>query len=216
MKRSNGPLVWGALLILAGVVFLLQNFGLIDLGALWGGFWALAFLAGGVAFLFTYLRNNEQWWALIPGFTLMGLGTLIGLGVVNDDLAGRFGGPLFLGSIGLGFWAVYLVRREQWWAIIPGGVLWSIAVMLLMQPLMGDENMVGIMFFGMALTFVLVALLGQPRGKMNWAYIPAGVLFLLGIFMSTGWVQWLTIAFPVALILGGVVLLFRSVRREDR
>ncbi len=214
MKRSNAPLLWGALLILAGVFFLLQNFGIIDLGALWGGFWALAFLAGGGVFLVVFLRDNEQWWALIPGFTLLGLGTLVGLGVVNGELAGAYGGPLFLGSIGLGFWAVYLVRREQWWAIIPGGVLWSLAAMLIMQPIMGDENMVGVMFFGMALTFVLVALLGQPRGKMNWAYIPAGVLFLLGIFMSTGSVQWLAYVFPVALILGGAFLLFRSMRRD--
>lgn len=216
MKRTNAPLLWGALLILAGVFFLLQNFGLIDLGALWGGFWALAFLVAGVVFLGVFLRDNEQWWAFIPGFTLLGLGTLVGLGVVNGELAGTYGGPIFLGSIGLGFWAVYLVRREQWWAIIPGGVLWSIAAMLFMQPIMGDENMVGVMFFGMALTFVLVALLGQPRENMRWAYIPAGVLFLLGIFMSTGSVRLLTIVFPVALILGGVVLLFRSVRRNER
>jgi hypothetical protein len=170
----------------------------------------LAFLAGGVAFLLVFVRNSEQWWALIPGCTLLGLGTLIGLSVINDDLAGRFGGALFLGAIGLGFWAVYLARREQWWAIIPGGVLWSIAAMLIMEPVMGDENMVGVMFFGMALTFVLVALLGQPRGKMNWAYIPAGVMLILAVFLSAGSAQWLGYIFPAALIIGGIFLLFRN------
>ncbi|MBX7234577.1 MAG: hypothetical protein K1X65_09355 [Caldilineales bacterium] len=210
MKRTNAPLLWGALLILAGIFFLLQNFGLIDLGALWGGFWALAFLAGGVAFLVVFVRNSEQWWALIPGCALLGLGALIGLSVVNDNLAGRFGGPLFLGSIGLGFWVVYLVRREQWWAIIPGGVLWSIGAMLIMEPIMGDENMVGVMFFGMAVTFVLVALLGQPRGKMNWAYIPAGVMLILAVFLSAGSAQWLSLVFPIALIVGGGFLLLRN------
>ncbi len=49
---------------------------------------------------------------------------------------------------------------------------------------------------------------------MSWAYIPAGVLFLLGIFMSTGSVQWLAYVFPVALILGGDFLLFRIMRRD--
>lgn len=211
MKRSHAPLLWGAVLILAGIVFLLQNFGVIDLGALWGGFWALAFLAAGVAFLILFWRDGEQWWALIPGFTLLGLGMLVGLGVVNGALAARFGAPLFLGSIGLGFWAIYLARREHWWAIIPGGVLWSIAAMLIMQPLVGGETMVGVMFFGMALTFVLVALLGQPRGEMKWAYIPAGVMLILAVFLSAGSARWLSIVFPAALIIGGGVLLVRNV-----
>lgn len=102
------------------------------------------------------------------------------------------------------------MRREQWWAIIPGGVLWSIAAMLIMEPIMGDENMVGVMFFGMAVTFVLVALLGQPRGKMNWAYIPAGVMLILAVFLSAGSAQWLSLVFPIALIVGGGFLLLRN------
>lgn len=210
MKRTYSNLIWGALLILAGVVFLLQSFGFINLNAIWGGFWALAFLVAGLAFLIVFLRDNEQWWALIPGFSLLGLGTLVGLGLINDALASKFGAPLFLGAIGLGFWAVYLVRRENWWAIIPGGVLFSIAAMIGLEPILGDTAMVGVMFLGMALTFVLVALLPNPHGRMSWAFIPAGVLLILGVFMTAGSMKLLAILGPLALIVGGGFLLFRN------
>ena len=43
---------------------------------------------------------------------------LIGFG----DKLGAWGGALFLGSIGLAFWVIYFVRRDFWWAVIPGGV----------------------------------------------------------------------------------------------
>ncbi len=210
MKRTYSNLIWGALLILLGIAFLLQNFGFINLSGIWGGFWALAFLVAGVAFLIVFLRDNEQWWALIPGFSLLGLGTLVGMGLASGDLASKFGAPLFLGAIGLGFWAVYLVRRENWWAIIPGGVLFSIAAMIGLEPFLGDTAMVGVMFLGMALTFVLVALLPNPHGRMSWAFIPAGVLLILGVFMTASSMKLLAIVGPLALIVGGGFLLFRN------
>jgi hypothetical protein len=38
------------------------------------------------------------------------------------------GRALFLAALSLAFWAVYLTRREQWWAIIPGGALATLAL----------------------------------------------------------------------------------------
>ena len=38
------------------------------------------------------------------------------------------------------------------------------------------------MFWGMAATFVLLAILPTMEGRMYWAFIPAVVLFLLGAF----------------------------------
>lgn len=49
MKRSYAPILGGALLILAGIAFLLNNFGIFDLSALWAGLWVAIFLVGGVA-----------------------------------------------------------------------------------------------------------------------------------------------------------------------
>ena len=96
-------------------------------------FWVAAFAIGGVAFLYVFIRDQNNWWALIPGSSLLGLAILVGLGVVAPAYADVVGAPIFMGSIGLGFWAVYAVQRENWWAIIPGGVLMSIAAMIFLE-----------------------------------------------------------------------------------
>ena len=215
MKRTNAAFLWGGLLIFAGVGLLLQNLHLVNLSWLWDIFWTLLFMAGGLAFLGVFLTNNENWWALIPGFTLLGLGSLIGLNLVSASLAGRIGGPLFLGSIGLGFWAIYAVRRDQWWAVIPGGVLFSIAAFIFMEPLLPEPASISVMFFGMALTFLLVAVLPTPEGRMTWAFIPSGILAVIGTFMvlssfSTQFLTLAAVAGPLALIIAGGYLLYRN------
>src|SRR5689334_8317941 len=106
MKRSVTPVVLGLVLIGAGVLSLLQNLGV--LGPVAGLVWALAFAAAGAAFLATFAARPAHWWALIPGSTLLGLGALVGLQELAPALAASWGGPLFLGGIGLGFGAVYL------------------------------------------------------------------------------------------------------------
>ena len=35
---------------------------------------------------------------------------------------------MFLGTIGLSFWVIYLTRRDFWWAVIPGGALMTLAL----------------------------------------------------------------------------------------
>jgi hypothetical protein len=35
---------------------------------------------------------------------------------------------LVVGGIGFAFWAIYFVKREHWWAIIPGSVMLTIAL----------------------------------------------------------------------------------------
>ncbi len=215
MKRDNAAFLWGGLLIIAGLGLLLQNLHLVNLDWLWQLFWTVLFAAGGVAFLGVFLRSRENWWALIPGFTLLGLGGVLALNVISSQLSDRLGGPLFLGSIGLGFWAVYAARRENWWAVIPGGILWSLAAFVFLEPFLPEPAGVSVMFFGMALTFLIVALLPVEEGRMTWAFIPGGILAVIGLFMalSSFTTQFLTLAAvvgPLALIAAGGYLLYRN------
>jgi hypothetical protein len=207
MEHRDLRVVWGALLILGGIFFLLGNLGILDFtGVLWSLLWMGIFGIAGLAFLVVLALNRENWWAAIPGFALLGLA-----GTVAVDLflpQSPLGGTIFLGSIGLGFLFVYLFRPENWWAIIPGGVLLTLSLVTVTEPM--GLNAGAILFLGMGVTFAVVALLPTPQGRMHWAFIPAGVLFVMGVAIGFSFEVMLGYIWPAALILGGLFLLFRS------
>jgi hypothetical protein len=213
MRRTGVRVVLSLLLIGAGVLFLLQNLGFLeDAGAL---FWALAFAVGGGTFLYIYLIDRTQWWALIPGLTLLGIGEIIAVDTFLPQYEEILGAPVFMGFISLSFWIIYLTNRENWWAVIPGGVLLSIAIFIGFESLFPDVEMVGVFFLGLGLTFVLVAYLPVQEGRMRWALIPAGVLLLMGIiFLGTAF-SLLEIIGPAVLVLAGLYLIYRTVRPKS-
>jgi len=210
MKRIDFRILLGAFLIGAGVLFLLQTFNIIPNA--WSILWVGAFLVGAAIFFYVYFLDRTQWWALIPAMTFLGLAGTI---AVDTYLPGfsNLGGALFLGGIGLGFWVIYLSNREFWWAIIPGGVLLTLSAVTATEDLFSDDSGGGVFFIGLALTFLLVALLAKPRENFWWAYIPAGVLFVLGVFLIGPLQTVFNYIWPVALILAGGLLLLRNFRR---
>jgi hypothetical protein len=214
-RRLDGRALIGLLLILVGGVFLIDNFiPTFDFGGL---FWAVLFGLGGLVFLGIFLSNREQWWALIPGFVLLGLGLVIFFGEFAPGRLDDLGGAIFLGMIGVAFLAVYLVRREQWWAIIPAGVMFTVASIAALSALGWDENNLasgGLLFFGIGLTFALVALLPGPKGRMTWAWIPAGILLSMGFLMTFSSMELMQYIWPVALIVVGLGIISRSFLRR--
>jgi hypothetical protein len=207
MARWESRMLWGALLILAGLAFLLQNLGILPMGDL---FWALLFGLGGVAFLSVFVTNRENWWGLIPGLTLLGIGLLIALGTLAPGFADQWGGSIVLGAIGLSFIIIYLIRRDFWWAIIPGGILLTLAILVSLEAVVGGFNMGGLFLLGIGLTFAIVAVTPTAEGRMVWAWIPAGILSLLGLLVLAETESLIGYIWPVVLILLGLVLIYRT------
>jgi hypothetical protein len=174
MKRIDYRILIGAVLILGGILMFLDQMkilrGATDL------FWAVILAIGAVIFLYWFFSSRSRWWAAIPGFTLAGMSAS---SLLLDRLG--WGGLAFLGGIGVGFWAVYLADRQRWWAIIPGGVLITLGFISALTTALKVINTGGILFVGLGLTFLLVALLAN----MKWAYIPAAILLLLGFLLPT-------------------------------
>lgn len=209
MRNGRSSIILGAILVVIGLIFLAQNFGL--LGGLENVIWVVLFGVGGLAFLYVFAANREQWWAIIPGFTLLGLAGLIGLG----ERLGALGGALFLGSIGLAFWVIYVLRREFWWAVIPAGTLTTLAVVAATAERVDGIAVGGFFFLGLAATFALVYLLPNPEGRMTWALIPAGILGVMGVLMILSLGGIINYVVPLALILAGLVLVTRVLMKRS-
>lgn len=213
---TRNTALWGILLIGAGIVFLLQNMGWM------GGFgdliWTGLFGVGGLLFLYLFLSHRtEQWWAAIPGFTLLGLAAVTFLDNFGPAFVARLTGSVFLGSIGLGFVMIYLANARMWWAIIPGGVMTTLAVVAGVDELhlyrfgFDGFDSGGIFFLGLGLTFLVLGLLSQRTGEqLTWAFIPAAVLIIMGVLIGTNWENLLNIVWPTVLIAIGGYWIWRS------
>lgn len=208
MKKLESGVLWGLLLIAAGALFLLDSLGVIAVGAV---VWPVVIGAASVVFLFVFLSAPQaNWWAAIPGCVLLGIMGTVLLDQLAPETGDAWGGALFLGGISLAFWLVYLVNTEHWWAVIPGGVLLTLAVVAGLSEILEGAEMGGVFFFGLGLTFALLALLPTPEGQLTWSIIPAVVLLLMGALITAAATELLNYVWPVALIVGGLYLLYRA------
>ncbi len=208
MKLFDHRILWGGLLILAGGLFMLQNLNIIP--SAWGVIWGLFFGIAGAVFLYAFVSDRSQWWTVIPGVTLLGLMVLVLADQFFPSFENLWGGGIFLGGIGLSFWVVYLINREAWWAIIPAGVLTTLAAVATLDEFIDDAGW--LFFLGLSLTFALVGVLPTSQGRMTWAFIPAGVLLILGLFTAEPLYPLINYIWPVALIILGGYFILRNIR----
>jgi hypothetical protein len=206
MKKDLNRLVWGGMLILAGVLFFLQEMNI--LGNAFQYIWLFIMGAGSAVFLWIYFSQQEQWWAIIPGLTLLGLTISVLDGLLNIFPGSELTGVIFLGCIGLAFWSVYLRRQDQWWAMIPGGVLVTLAVVSGLESSFSWHEVV--FFLGLATTFLLVAVLPNNGQDTRWAFIPAAVLGIIGLTVFAPIQNVMLYIWPTALIAFGVFILVRN------
>lgn len=210
MQRFDLRIVMGVLLIASGVLFLLQNMGYITSGL--GLLWALLMALVGAAFLATFFGNRLMWWTLIPGLIFIDLAALIMLSELWPAFAERWGGAFFLAGLSLPFWVVYLANRAYWWGIIPGGVLLTLAVVAGVSDFLEGGASGGIFFGGLGLTFLALFFAPTPQGRLRWAIWPAVPLLAIGVLAATTFATMINYVVPVALLLGGLFLVVRSLR----
>jgi hypothetical protein len=174
-KRQN--VVWGALLILLGLLALIQTF--TNLSA-WT--WVAALSAGGLAMFAIYLATRSHQVALIPAYVLWVVALLIALitlNILRDEAIATF----VLAAIALPFLIVFLRNRTQWWALIPTYVLFAVALMvgLIGIRVLRDEAIATYVLWAIALPFLIVFL---NNNNQWWALIPTYVLGAIGLMVG--------------------------------
>jgi uncharacterized membrane protein HdeD (DUF308 family) len=131
---------------------------------------------------------------------------------------GAWGAAFLFLFMGAGFAAVYLRERTNWWALIPSGVMFTLAAIVALPQAMQGTPTPAVLFLGLAATFGVLSLVpvrdaGHPGDhveRMKWPLVPAGVLAAIGvifILQSAAVLIPLDFAFPAVMILAGIALL---------
>ncbi|UUL76095.1 hypothetical protein NG819_19450 [Pseudarthrobacter sp. Fe7] len=119
--------------------------------------------------------------SIIAGVILIVLGVLLlldRLGIV--DTAG-FVAPLIFAAVGVLFLSLFVRRRENWWAAIPGSVFLGLAAVITATQLTGGAWGAAFLFLFMGAGFAAVFL----RERTNWwALIPSGVMVTLAVIVG--------------------------------
>jgi len=196
------PLIPGCIMGGWGVALLFGSLGLVD--------WMVTLIGFGATvvpfvYLFFKLGSTEGWWALIPaGVTgAWGLGTVLGQVGLHDAVVTFVG---FVGSA-VPFLIIFAMnRQENWWALIPGGVMGLMGIVTTLGQIVGEEWTATFIMLGIALTFFGVFIWNR---RFWWALIPAGVLTLVGVSVApvAGALQ---LTWAVLLIAFGCFLLVRA------
>jgi hypothetical protein len=184
----------GLILVVLGVLGLFGTLGVLQgIGGLFG-----ALLFGGLAY-FAYVegKRSQNLVMRLAALPLAGL-------AIATIVPGGVGGAAFLASIGAAFAVVWYLDARRWWALIPAGTLFSLALVSFLDATLGGSNG-SIFLLGLAATFfALTRLRIEPQ---PWGIYPAAGLAVLALVSLTTGGRWVV---PVVLIGVGAYLLMRS------
>ena len=214
-----GTVAAAAALVAAGLFILLLNFGaLAAYEPLAQYIVAAALAAGGIGFFIAFAAAPANWWRLIPAWMLLAIGVMVFL-TTRPTVAGTVIAAVLFAGLAVAFAHIYLLNRiVNWWAIIPGGFLAVLGVVIVLSSAVTRlETLGAVLFVGLGLVFFLVYLLGERR-RQWWALMPAGVLGFFGLFVlttgadapSAGLVRW----WPLLVVLAGLIVGWNGLRRR--
>jgi len=208
-----GGFTWAGAFVLGGLGLLLYNLGAFDAAKPWLQYILAGLLGlGAIGFFASYFSRMENWWRLIPAWTLLTLAGMIYLTTIQSLDQRITAGLLFVGQA-LAFAHIYLLDRdERWWGfmLVLGGVI------ALSSRTENPDTLGTILFIGLGGVFILLYLLGR-RTRLWWALIPGVVLVVFGLFLfsversqENVFLRW----WPLLLLLFGLFLGWRAVTRK--
>jgi len=205
---------------LSGIVLLLFNFGVFARFEPAAQYLLAALgVLGACGFFIAYAATKQEWWRLIPAWTLLAVAGMVFLSTFPQINPGLYAALLFTG-LSLGFVHIYALNRETfWWAIIPGGFMLVLGCVIALSSIVTRVETLGaLLFIGMGLVFL--ALYGlQGKHRHWWALIPGGILVVFGLFVfaldQSGEGRGILLRWwPILLVLLGLLLALRTTRRS--
>ena len=213
-------MLWAVGLVLFGLILLLLNFNLFaQYEPLPQYILAALFATGAAVFFLGYFAARKEWARLIPAWTLLAL-AVMALTSTISALDQRITAALLFVGLALAFANIYLLdRRQNWWAMIPGGFMLVIGLVIALSVRITQaETLATLLFSGMGLVFLGIYWLGG-RPRQWWALVPGTVLFVFGLFifsLDQGETSPILRLWPLLLIGAGLVIGFLAYRAKPK
>ncbi len=177
MKSRFIAIFWSIVMIVAGVVLVLQERGILDFDQLSANLWAIVFGVLSLFFFLTYFMEGVRNWGwLFPAVILAGIALILGL---EGTQLGRIlsGAPVLI-SIAIPFLVVFALEpRKNWWALILAWVMFAISLVVLFADKV--DGLIGtFVLYSIALPFLVVYLIDHSQ---RWALIPFAALSVIGL-----------------------------------
>ncbi|GGH99040.1 hypothetical protein ACFFGR_10565 [Arthrobacter liuii] len=119
--------------------------------------------------------------SVIAGVVLISLGVLLLLDRLGVMDTAAFVAPLIFAAVGVLFLSLFVRRRENWWAAIPGSVFLGLAAVITTTELTEGAWGAAFLFLFMGAGFAAVFL--REPGNW-WSLIPSGVMFTLAVIVA--------------------------------
>ena len=214
MEKAKGNLLFGGLLVLVGLAYLLNNLDIIFIENEVAV--SMVFLAIGAYLFFKFAKTKAM------GFLITGaLFTFIGLVIWLESIPGfddQFIGVIVLWTAAALFGYVFLRNSENWGFLIPAGILFTIGSMVWLDMILYNDDVLGSVFFlGLGSTFGFLYLIKNEKNKLDWTKVPA--LCLVGfsgfLFLITSDSLIADMFFPIVLILLGGYLVYNATKQKS-
>jgi hypothetical protein len=167
----------GVVLILSGVFFFLMNFKVIpESGDLNNRVLGVIFFITGLVFTFFQGGGRGLFWFLIPAgvaFTIAIITLIVGI----DQLFSLLNLGFFCLGLSITFLLIFLLRKTEWWALLPSGALAGVCawiVVATLQPPVGFHPAVFGFFVG--LSFLAIYLFSVQKSRMRWALFTGSLI----------------------------------------
>jgi hypothetical protein len=181
------------------------------------------FLLTSLAFLLVFLRDRRQWWALLVTWTSLGLAAVVFMdshsfqSTLFDGLrwTDEMQGLLFLFSVALGFFFVWLADpRRLWWSLMISGLTLAVCAAAGARAFNYSEQLGAVFMFVIAgVVFFLLWLIRNEENGLSWAIYPAAVLLPFSAFLYTVlfWRGHRHLILSIIFIALGLLFIFSSV-----
>jgi hypothetical protein len=175
-------LVYGATMILVGVLALVESF--VELSPwVWSGALAVA----GLGALVLFLTDRSNGLMLLAAWVLGAIAGLVAL-VPSEILQDEAIAVYVLSAIALPFVGVFVRKRAWWWALIPAYSLLAVVGVIVLAELVqaSDELISAYVLLAVAAPFFVVHARNRKR---VWALISGGISAAIGLSLGT-WLSW--------------------------